>query len=101
MRNAHGYVTITGDGPLYGDTRPEMDTFRCNHCGKHTRVHANTRPEDSTKGSKCWQCDSLICDKCAKRLMGTLRCEPFEKIMNRMEGRKEYDRIFAMNKSTL
>jgi hypothetical protein len=32
--------------------------------------------------------------------MGSLRCMPFEKKLNKWEGRKEYDRVFAMNKST-
>ena len=91
MRKAHGYGVVTGPGPGAG----EMDTFMCAHCNCHQPVTPGKRPEDTTKGSLCYSCYKLICSRCQKELMRTLRCEPLEKRLDRAEGRKVYDKIFA------
>ena len=93
MRRSGGYAIITNPQPgsvrldrgsrqeTLGEGVTEYDTFTCGHCGTHRHVRHKENPEDT--GGLCKQCMKLICPKC----LGTGRCDPLEKKLERMEKR--------------
>lgn len=94
MLNPGGYAVIYDpEAPLW-----ERDTFTCKHCNRVVFVPLKSDLQ-SEQGEKklvvsprrgfeehgyCLKCDDLICQGCAKRD----RCDPFERKLERLEGRQ-------------
>lgn len=86
MRNATGYMTVTGPS---GDIK-EADSFTCGHCQKVTFVPVKAAPEDL--GGLCKQCMGLICAHCYKD--GT--CTPIMKRIEQEEAKYEALRSYGL-----
>lgn len=82
MLRPGGYATITDDA---GRIIRENDTFTCAHGNEIVRVPAGVDP--MTVGQYCRCCMKHICEKCAAEMNRTLKCVPFEKLLERWESR--------------
>ena len=82
MRNPGGYASTWGVG--WGDLDTEADTFTCGHCQRIVTVKPKCDPADA--GGLCYQCDALVCTRCADAGI----CVPFEEMLARMEARRSY-----------
>lgn len=80
MRNPGGYITVhSGEGKL---TR-ESDSFTCAHGNEIVRV----APGTVDQAPRCLRCMGRICLKCQGIANRTLKCDPIEEKLLRMERR--------------
>lgn len=88
MLRPGGYFICTSP-----DATREADTFTCKHCNGIVMVKPLAPPEEM--GGRCYQCDSLICQRCVAKG----RCDPFEEKLKRIEAsyhaRRSYDAAAA------
>lgn len=77
MLRPGGYLRVDkGNGVIV-----EADTFTCVHCNGVVVVRAKAAPE--TLGKFCQRCGGMTCLPCA-----AVECRPFEKWLDRVEGRE-------------
>lgn len=62
----------------------ESGTITCAHCNGVVHLHDAAGRMRSNVLVHCHQCDERICVPCAEKA----RCEPFEKKLEAMEGRR-------------
>ena len=84
MRRPGGYAVLMDPA---NPGAVERDTFTCSHCNGVVFVQPKQDPTEM--GGFCRLCYGHICKGCAS----TMKCDPFEKKLERMEAR---DRNFEV-----
>ena len=78
-RPHRGYLT---NGP-----GREEDVLTCAHC--QFQIFFKTEAERVRLG-RCGRCDKAVCAGCEKRMLSTLKCEPWETWLERVEQREMF-----------
>ena len=106
MRNPHGYVEVQGPpGEQLVDPRGdeglaalardhECDTVQCFHCQRTDHIKPFCDPADL--GGVCGGCGQHICKRCVEVMWHSGKCEPFEKVLERLESRHESLRSYSL-----
>ena len=85
MPRANGSLIITDPNAPHA---LEADTYTCAHCNSIIVLHDRNGARLNGVAVHCYQCDSLMCVRCAEQM----RCTPFEKKLEAIEAR---DRLRA------